>query len=370
VRRGVHTHITRARAPSQSVDTMDGSVEREAVTRYLTAVVGLRDDAQTASYVSGLVAQGYDQPDLIASLTRQELIDDFGFKKGHALRMEKHRLSAAPPADAPDAVQTGEPVGTTLPDGTTIRILTDRVGNGGSGVVFKAERIGRDGQPLELVAAKMLGPGAVDREVQRFHKEFSISLLAAQRCSGACRIYGCVTVNGSLCLIMKLYKSDFAQLLESRRDPPDAMTRAPMPIAQASEYILQIAQALVELHAAGIRVQDLKPTNILVDDDGRLYIADFGVASLAEATLSTGSASRSGAGTPVYMAPEQHDARMFGRVTEAADVWAWACIVVEVLSGRVPHRGHHERCCPQTKPIDSPRHADKPQQSFERVFLA
>ena len=112
MRRGVHTHITRARAPSQSVDTMDGSVEREAVTRYLTAVVGLRDDAQTASYVSGLVAQGYDQPDLIASLTRQELIDDFGFKKGHALRMEKHRLSAAPPADAPDAVQTGEPVGT------------------------------------------------------------------------------------------------------------------------------------------------------------------------------------------------------------------------------------------------------------------
>ena len=113
--------------------------------------------------------------------------------------------------------------------------------------------------------------------------------------------------------------------------------RIALPLREAHTYLLQIAKALAELHAIGICVRDLKPSNLLEDDFGRLVVADFGVAMLAGATLtSTASQTGSGAGTVFYMAPEQHDSEEFGVVTCQADIWAWGCVAVEMLSGVIP----------------------------------
>ena len=75
---------------------------------------------------------------------------------------------------------------------------------------------------------------------------------------------------------MKKYQQNFAELLENHRDAQDASKRAPLSNAALLEFGLQILCALSELHVAGILVQDLKPSNLLLDENGKLVVADFG----------------------------------------------------------------------------------------------
>ena len=291
-------------------------------------------------YVPGLVEQGYDTEPILLTLTPEELRDDFEWKKGHIMKFEMFRAKQSPssPQDGASAsTSEGTPMGPQLPDGSTLTLTDSIVGRGANGIVRLATLTRRSGT-TEQVAAKTLAAGATERDVQKFAKEYDVSFAAAQQCSGVCRIYGCVSVDATLCLVMKLYAGDLAQRLDARRDAAGA--RIALPLRDAHTYLLQIAQSLVELHAMGICVQDLKPSNLLEDDAGRLVVADFGIALLADATLtSTASQSAGGAGTVYYMAPEQHDSEEFGKVTTQADIWAWGCIAVEMLSGAAPWSG-------------------------------
>eukprot|EP01046_Picozoa_sp_COSAG06_P035630 COSAG06_NODE_3847_length_4838_cov_1.937540_4_plen_428_part_01 len=316
---------------------------------FLTEEVGLPPTV-AAKYAPGLVEEGFDTFDTFLGLTPEELRDDFEWKRGHIRKFEMYldQQPSSPPQGGGGAQEVGSagaaaegtPVGTQLPDGSTVAVTDSIVGRGASGIVRRATLTRRSGA-TEQVAAKMLAAGASERDVQKFAKEYDLSLAAAQQCSGTCRIYGCVSVDGALCLVMKLYAGDLAQRLDARRDAADA--RIALPLREACKYLLQIAQSLVELHAMGICVQDLKPSNLLVDEAGRLVVADFGIALLAEATLtSTASQTGGGAGTVYYMAPEQHDPDEFGKVTVQADIWAWGCIAVEMLSGAAPWRGKRQ----------------------------
>ena len=76
---------------------------------------------------------------------------------------------------------------------------------------------------------------------------------------------------------------------------PPAAVRQPLPLPEAMDKLLQIATCLAELHAANVRVQDLKPGNILLDEEGKLVLADFGLASLIIKTIQTVASS---AGAP------------------------------------------------------------------------
>jgi serine/threonine protein kinase len=87
--------------------------------------------------------------------------------------------------------------------------------------------------------------------------------------------------------------------------------------------IAQIARALKSVHAQGAAVLDLKPANLLFDEDGALNISDFGIAYVADMTMTTSSATAAaGKGTPAYMAPEQHDPHLeYGLPGPAADIF-------------------------------------------------
>ncbi len=108
-----------------------------------------------------------------------------------------------------------------------------------------------------------------------------------------------------------------------------------VPLALASAWITQLADALDAAHAAGVLHRDVKPANVLVDRNDRLFLADFGIAKMLEnqsGLTTTGVV----VGTPIYMAPEQAQGRP---ATPATDRYALAVVAYEILCGRPPFDG-------------------------------
>lgn len=116
----------------------------------------------------------------------------------------------------------------------------------------------------------------------------------------------------------------------------------PLDLDETAAVVDAVADALSFAHANGVLHLDLKPDNVLVDRSGRVKVADFGVAALTGVDRS----GRPRGGTPGYMAPEHIRGE---RVTPAADQWAFAALVYEMLTG--------------VAPFD----ADSPQRSLVRI---
>ena len=215
------------------------------------------------------------------------------------------------------------------------------VGRGGSGVVRKGTLRLPDGTVV-AVAIKMLHAGATESEERSFRKELWVGQRASERCPRACQIYGCVRHEGALCLVMKLYRRSLHVVLDERRSPDGSNYLRPLRPEEVSALCTQILEGLVQLHAEGIVVQDLKPANILLDERDQLVISDFGLAAVLHGTVSAAQSSTTtvpGGGTPAYRAPEQYDEEAFGRITPKTDMWAFACVAIELLAGFAPWRG-------------------------------
>jgi serine/threonine-protein kinase len=116
----------------------------------------------------------------------------------------------------------------------------------------------------------------------------------------------------------------------------ERLRRSPrLPPAQTAALLRDVAEALDHAHRHGVVHRDVKPANVLLDEGGRAYLADFGIARLLEgATAAT--ATGLVRGTPSYMAPEQ---AMGGVVDHRADVYALGAMAFECLTGRVPYTG-------------------------------
>ena len=218
---------------------------------------------------------------------------------------------------------------------------TEVVGRGGGGIVYKGV-MSRPGQPPEEVAVKRLLPGSSEGDERRFRKEAGKAFAASEKCPGACRMYGCVKHEGTLCLVMKKYPRSLHAFLDERRSPDGSNYLRPLTHDEVTGFTEQILAALGQLHAEGIVVQDLKPGNILMDESDQLVISDFGLAVAIGATTTvttTQSTNAPGGGTPAFMAPEQYDPDTFGKVSQKTDMWALGCVVIEMLTGFAPWRG-------------------------------
>jgi tetratricopeptide (TPR) repeat protein len=107
--------------------------------------------------------------------------------------------------------------------------------------------------------------------------------------------------------------------------------KGPLPVKQAIEYGIQIADALAAAHAAGIVHRDLKPGNILVTERGSVKVLDFGLAKRPEEEGAPASTQGAGlVGTPGYIAPEQIEGQP---ADTRSDIFAFGCILYELLSG-------------------------------------
>jgi len=110
------------------------------------------------------------------------------------------------------------------------------------------------------------------------------------------------------------------------------LRREPLGVERAVEVLRGVADALDYAHGKGIVHRDVKPQNVLLDEAGRVYLADFGIAKILE---SSGALTATGmiTGTPQYMAPEQATGTKVG---PAADVYALGIVAYEMFTGRVP----------------------------------
>jgi serine/threonine protein kinase len=109
----------------------------------------------------------------------------------------------------------------------------------------------------------------------------------------------------------------------------DYIRRPDRPIHSVIAIVLQLCSGLQHAHDAGVVHRDLKPTNIMLDFDGRARILDFGLARLRDEAIITLDGAR--LGTPPYMSPEQIRGEA---IDSRSDLWALGAIMYEMITGK------------------------------------
>jgi tRNA A-37 threonylcarbamoyl transferase component Bud32 len=202
--------------------------------------------------------------------------------------------------------------------------ILELIGQGGMGAVYKARQPGLD----RLVAIKILSPELVRDAAfaERFGREArTLAKLSHPHIVG---IHDFGEVEGLYYLIMEYV--DGATLRE-------VMQTGRLSTIEALGLVPQLCDALQFAHDAGVVHRDIKPENILLDNAGRVKIADFGLAKLIAPDRADGvSLTVSGAvmGTPAYMAPEQIEHPL--DVDHRADIYAVGVVFYEMLTGELP----------------------------------
>ena len=195
------------------------------------------------------------------------------------------------------------------------------LGHGGMGAVYQGE------QPAlqRKVAIKLLPADlAMDAMfVARFQRE--ARMLARLQHPGIVAVYDCGQSSaGHLYFVMEYVEgTDLQRVL---RDPG-------LEPEQAMELITQICDALHYAHRQGVIHRDIKPANILLGVDGRVKVADFGLARPNEIEGDELTKTNMVMGTPAYMAPEQR----MGHADARADIFALGVMLYEMLTGKRPH---------------------------------
>ena len=236
--------------------------------------------------------------------------------------------------------------------------ITGAIGAGGMGEVYRARdaRLGRD------VALKVL-PEAFAHDAKRmarFQREAKV--LASLNHPNIAAIYGLEDSGNAHALVMELVEGSTLA---------DRIKRSPIPIDESLRIAKQIAEALEYAHERGIVHRDLKPANVSVTNDDAVKVLDFGLAKalqdnapssenaniddrlhrmenllegdatstdIANSPTLSESISRPGIvlGTAAYMSPEQAKGKAVDR---RADIWAFGCVLYEMLTGEIAFRG-------------------------------
>ncbi|MEP4077440.1 protein kinase domain-containing protein [Haloferula sp.] len=190
--------------------------------------------------------------------------------------------------------------------------IIECLGRGGMGVVYKARQKTLD----RMVAIKVLA-GEWQGEAgfaERFERE--AKTLAQMSHPNIVTVHDFGETGGLYFIVM-----EYVDGVNLR----DLMGEGKMAAEQALAIVPPVCEALEYAHEKGVVHRDIKPENLLLDREGRVKIADFGIASLAGV-----SGERSG--TPIYMAPEQEE----GMVDRRADIYALGVVLYEMLTGDRP----------------------------------
>ena len=200
--------------------------------------------------------------------------------------------------------------------------VLEPIGHGGMGVVYKAF----DPALNRMVALKVLPTEFLHDPsfAERFQRE--IRIWASLEHPSVVPVYMAGIENERPFLSMKFVPGGTLA---------ERLTDGPLELERAFTILADVAVALDYAHARGIVHRDVKPANVLLGDDGRAYLSDFGIADIVSVERPE-TQPRGMAGTPRYMAPEQARGQS---PDQRADVYSLGCMAYEMLTGSPPFGG-------------------------------
>lgn len=198
--------------------------------------------------------------------------------------------------------------------------IIEQLGQGGMASVFKAYHPALD----RFVAIKVLHPAFKQEPnfLSRFQREARV--VAKLEHPNIVPIYDFAEHEGQPYLVMKYIEG---VTLKAR------LNQGPLNKEEAINIVQAVGNALTYAHERGVLHRDVKPSNILLSPDGSIYLADFGLARMAEAGASTLSKDVM-LGTPQYISPEQAKGNI--ELHEGTDVYSFGVVLYELVVGRVP----------------------------------
>lgn len=235
--------------------------------------------------------------------------------------------------------------------------IIEQLGQGGMATVYKAYHAALD----RYVALKVLHPAFHEDRTfaARFQREARV--VAKLEHPSIVPVYDYAEYESRPYLVMKFIEGE---TLKSR------LSRGSLNADEINQVVDSVGAALAYAHKQGILHRDIKPSNVLIHRDGGMYLADFGLARIAQAGESTLS-SDSIMGTPQYISPEQ--ARGDKELDEGTDIYSFGVMLYEMVVGQVPFSADtpfsiiHDHIY---TPLPLPRSINKKvPESVERVLL-
>ena len=190
--------------------------------------------------------------------------------------------------------------------------IVECIGAGGMGIVYAA----RDTELDRIIAVKLLRPELAIGDHARTMLLAEAQTMARFKHPNVITVYEVGTVGNQVFVAMERLRDTLRTWLTTRRSAEDII-----------KVLARAGQGLAAAHAAGLVHRDFKPENVLIDEDGRVCVSDFGLA------IASGEEAAVLAGTPAYMAPEQ---RRGEAVDGAADQYAFCVVLDEVLTANRP----------------------------------
>jgi serine/threonine-protein kinase len=202
------------------------------------------------------------------------------------------------------------------------RVL-EKIGEGGMGVVYKAE----DLKLRRPVALKFLrGRSLNEDERRRFFREAQAA--ASLQHPNICTIFEVDEVDGQVF---------FAMAFVEGRPLSEVLSGGRLQVDEAVDIAIQLADALAAAHSRGVVHRDIKAGNIMLTEEGRAVILDFGLAQMGGESRITQTGAT--VGTAAYMSPEQAQGN---KMDQRTDVWSLGVLLYEMIAGYLPFRGEYE----------------------------
>jgi len=214
--------------------------------------------------------------------------------------------------------------------------IVEKIGAGGMGEVYLAQ----DTELDRKVALKFLPPHLCQDEDCRKRFKREAQAAAKLRHPNIITIYEVGDYEGRPFFAMEHVEGHSLHHFAHEK---------PLPVEQVIDIAIQIGEGLHKAHQAGIVHRDIKASNIVIDNDGRPIILDFGLAAVQgkEKLTRTGSTL----GTVAYMSPEQAKGK---EVDQRSDLFSFGCVLYELLAGRTPFRRDTEAAILQAIISDDP----------------